>query len=281
MSSFEYKYTCLLLEDNPIHFKLYSKLISEIPYLSLKNDELCCEKNDIYDKIETHKPDLLIFDIELTDCNAFEIIDNLPKMPYNNYHIVLLTEFYSENKDKYINFVNKHILEKTIVFLSKEKFSERDILTQTFENLKQKINSDTHRVFQFISKKKENIISLNFPFIDIIALEYIPNGISRIYIFNKQHQIERYTIEHSVSILQSKLLTNKFFIQISKEFVINTIHIKQIKSLTVKKADGSDESRNTYHIKMPFHENLELKENYIKVTNYFSKSFLNLISKKK
>ncbi len=271
-----YKYTCILAEDNRIEFKKYHAIFSSNNKIVIINNDQIIDSSSISEKLINNQPDILILDIELEDCTAFDIIDKLPQKPERNYYIILLTGTEDKYLWNYIKTVNIHSPNKTILFLNKNEINKLTF-DNTINTLVRKIENDMLRICHLMTLKNNETQIINHRYSDIIALEYHSDGVSNLYYYDIHHNINKQILLYSLEKLKEHLLSNQFFIQVSLKYIVNIHKIVNIKSYIDEDENGKKESRKTYHITMSFHE-VE-KDKPIKITSHFSKNFIAKLDK--
>lgn len=264
-----FKYSILVAEDDKEQFKSQTKLLSGYDNVFQINKEILCQKDAILKGIEKYHPDILLMDIELEDCEAFDIIDELPPLQFNKYHIVLMTNY--DNKDYLVTYTKqfaKHLKDKVITFINKSDLSQQ--LEHDIKNMIESSSKDLYQICQLLFIDKGITAPINLKFADICFLEDVGGEIRHLYYYDLKHHIQTLKIEGSLKEIKEALLKNRFFIELSHGVVINTFHIKKIR-YEVFEDKVKDKS---YGVLMPYTHLKQNDNKWLKVTEYCSSEFI-------
>lgn len=256
MENANYKFTLLLAEDDELQYKKYIKVLNQFDDIQIVNTMQLSRKEDVLLSIGHYLPDFLLLDVELEDCTAFDIIENLPKSD-NTWFILLVTSHDDKHISEYARVNNKNISTKNISFTTKDNFNEITELRQILNSMKQRVCYDLNRPIQISARFKDKIELVNYRYSDIAFIRFREADITELYFFNNLHKLECNRIYDHYDSISVQILKNKFFIEISSNFIINTFHI-----IKVLYQEPEKEKKKKYMVLMPgFDEPFEVTHN--------------------
>ena len=83
------KYSCLIIEDEPLAAEVLADYIKQVPFLELKS--VCSDAIYALETMQTVKPDLIFLDIHLPKLKGFEFLESLKNPPH-----VIITSAYKD-----------------------------------------------------------------------------------------------------------------------------------------------------------------------------------------
>ena len=171
-------------------------------------------------KIPILKPDLLLLDIQLSDGTSFEILNQLPPLPFK---FIFITAF-QEHTIKAIRYGAFDYLLKPI---------NDDEFVATIERLKEKVLTDlnerlelTHQVYQKKKLTLEDMISISsIDFIQMVRLRDIvfcesDSSYTKIYLDNGKMIVASKTLK-----FYEEILPSEYFLRCHQSFLVNKFHI--------------------------------------------------------
>lgn len=275
-----YKYTAIIVEDNKLQFDFYRKELNKFDIIKILNEKLISFKNDIIREIESNNPDIIIMDVELSDCNAFEIVKEVKADRNNPRYFILMTNYKKAYSDQFLNTLNFEEDSKVLKFIDKRGFYGDDIetfdegndvvvdLKTIIENARVRITDSLQRYLQLKANSKfKEFENFHVKFIDIIKLVY-QNKIIVIY-YLENGKTQQKAVINEKNQLENELMSNKFFIKINRSLIVNSYHKIYIK--TESPSVGANYNVNKI-------KTLACDE-YSIVTNTFREAFLGKLKK--
>lgn len=198
------RFSCIIIDDEPIARDIIEHFISNTPFLELKesfgNSHMALDylyKNDI---------DIVFSDIEMPNMNGIQLVNSLSKQP-----III---FITAHKDFAYDGFESGVTDYLVKPVSYERFLKAIYKAKAL--LESKLNNQTSIDHIYI-KSDNKLIKITFN--EIIYIEALKDYL-KIYLSNG----EKY-ITHSTMKAMEEKLTQDFF-RIQRSFIINTKFIK-------------------------------------------------------
>jgi DNA-binding LytR/AlgR family response regulator len=208
------KYTCIIVDDEPLAAKLIAKHIENIDSLQLLAS--CKDAIEAYEYINNHKIDLIFLDIQMPKLSGIDFLRSLKNPP-----AIILTTAYKEYAiDAFdldvLDYLLKPIsferfLKAVDKFFQSKKLGEKGIPPQTISQQQEK-EAD----FIFIKGDKKHHKTA---FSEILYIEAYGE-----YIKIHLEKGETIISKDSMNAFQEKLPSGKFF-RCHKFFIVNFEHI--------------------------------------------------------
>lgn len=213
------KIRCLVIDDDLfIHDLMEDKLTRHFPEMELL--AMASSGTEGLKEIQTHQPDLVFLDVEMSDMTGFEMLARLKEIHFQTIFITTYSHYAIEAirfnaLDYLVKPIKLNELKQAIKRYKNnlEKFKLMDRVQQALINLSAKNVSDQRLVLQTHGKELRMTIK------DIICVEAARNY-SYIHLSNHKKNLSTKTLSDL-----EELLTGKGFFRCHKSFMVNRAHI--------------------------------------------------------
>ncbi len=211
------KIKTLIVEDDSDHLHHLEKLINtHYPYLHLINP--CSSGSEALQAIRQQNPDLIFLDIDLTDMNAFELLDNFHEHEFQ----IIFTTAYNEYAVKAfrahaIDYLLKPILEKELSeALQKVQYQRKGI-----DEFKKFILEPFHKQNKFLKVNEKNKTT----FLPKDQIIYLQAGRSYTEIhYYENGEKKKLLASNNLSVFESQLIDFDF-VRIHQSYLVNRSQI--------------------------------------------------------
>ena len=212
------KYTCIIVDDEPLAIKIIKDYVERIPQLTLEGT--CKSAMEAFEMIQSKSIDLMFLDIEMPQLSGIDLIKSLPLPPkviLTTAHRDYAIESYELNVVDYllkpISF--QRFFKSITKFLNLSDGKEQNMSNQVIE----RINKSSIYVY---ADKKNHKVFLD----DILYLESLKDYV-RVHTIEK-NLVTKSTISHYVDLLPEN------FLRIHRSFVVNKSKITAYTSQDVE-----------------------------------------------
>jgi DNA-binding LytR/AlgR family response regulator len=238
-------YNCIIVDDQVEAIKIIDMHIRKIPQLNLVNT--FTSSIEALNYLKNSEIDLIFLDVQMSDLNGFEVIDNLANSSGYKIPSLILTTGYSEYALQGYDYRVVDFLLKPIIFkrfkISIDKFIESKTYVVSNE-----LNQP--RDYFFIDSDGAKL-KLNYD--EIIYVESENNCIKII-----EKRVIR-TINKPLHYIENILCNHKDFVRVHKSFLISLNYVESIRASDVILKIG--DMRKTISIGSTY------KENFLKKIN--------------
>ena len=212
------KYSCIIVEDEPLSAEVLTDYVKEVPWLELK--KVCCDAIYAMETLRDAKIDLIFLDIHLPKIKGFEFLSSLKNRP-----AVIITSAYKEYAlqafdENVIDYLVKPIrFSRFLQAINKiTKYSEHPIIAPFDQSISEKRR---YRFFN-VDKKKVKIYLDEILYIESIRDYILITSISQVI----STKLKLSDVE--------PMLTGNNFIRIHRSFIIAKDRIKSFTSTDVE-----------------------------------------------
>ena len=205
------KYSCLIVEDEPLAAEVLTDYISQVPFLELKG--VCADAIYAMEMLQKERVDLIFLDIHLPRVKGLEFLESLKHPP----HVIITTAYHQYAVEGFNLNVTDYLLkpfefERFLVAVNKVKAAQG-------EKLKTIESNEKDFIFLNVQKKKVKILFSEILYIES-QKEYIKIVTTKREYISKMgtHEIE-------------SLLPVNLFKRIHRSFIVS---ISKIESYTAE-----------------------------------------------
>ncbi len=228
------KYSCIIVEDEPLAAKLIARHLEKIESLELI--AICKNAMEAFEIVNTKKIDLMLLDIQMPKLSGVDFLKSLSNPPS-----VIFTTAY---KDYAIEGYDLNIVDYLLKPISFERFlkaidkflSLKSESKQTEQNFSVNVNPTTEKEFLFIKGDKK-VVKVFFK-----DLLYIKGYSEYIKIYTDKGTI---ITKDSLSAILERLPENHFF-RVHKSYIVNTKHIHSFTSYSIEIKENTIPIGRTY-----------------------------------
>jgi len=248
----------IIIDDEPMASDHLKATLLECNNLNIDICDIANNTTIASRQIETHKPDVLLLDIEMPDQNAFQFLENISPFDFEIIFVTAFNEYAVKAfKLNAIDYILKpvSIPEITEAFARlREKIAYKQLARHRNDEYKALVaqlagNATPQKLFL---REQNNITAVAFT--DIYFIEAM-GSYSRIH-YTQNGETQQTLMSHSISEYE-EMLPQSTFIRIHKSYLINCTHIKNVckndnASVTINGNYNIPVSRRRYHDMMEF-----------------------------
>lgn len=215
----------IIVEDEWVIAKYIKQILND----NFKNVIICEECKTVehsVNSIKEHKPEIVLFDVELSDGTSFDVIDQTKDLHFEKIFITSYSQYAIKAIKNYaIDYILKPINERELIKSIErciEIIKQREILTLNELNLNEVDKKKVSDSYLEVNKKKERFL------IKYSKIVYIKsdNTYTQITYLNN-NTLE--TVKSTIAIKKMEtILANSFFLRVHNRYIINTHFFKNI-----------------------------------------------------
>jgi len=231
------KFSCLIVDDEPIAQQILEKYIAQIQALHLKGK--CSNAFEALNVLHKEQIDILFLDIKMPTLSGLDMLKTLQNPP----KVILTTAFSEFGVESYDYGITDYLL-KPIPFERFLKAVNKILIPQNLDFQNEQTEERTANVPTFIFFKADKKIH-KFYFNDILFIEGSGNYV-KIHTENSSPLM----VLEKLSELKEKLPQTQF-LRVHKSFIVNIGQIQQIEGNMLKIKD------KTVAVSLGYKQNLE------------------------